>query len=153
MIPYPAYEPICPYYVGPLNEIGAVEKSIKEVRSVTAGPYPPLPTLSPEIVEIARSCPRCLEILFWPHEDHLLPGTCGRMSLLGSGKRGEDQDGRIGGCGAHIPSQTHQKYIYRTSRVAQGLRIRLPMQGTRVRALVREDPTCRGATKPVCHNY
>ena len=29
----------------------------------------------------------------------------------------------------------------------------LPMQGTRVRALVREDPTCRGATKPVCHNY
>ena len=27
------------------------------------------------------------------------------------------------------------------------------MQGTRVRALVREDPTCRGATKPVHHNY
>ena len=27
------------------------------------------------------------------------------------------------------------------------------MQGTRVRALVQEDPTCRGATKPVCHNY
>ena len=27
------------------------------------------------------------------------------------------------------------------------------MQGTRVRALVREDPTCRGATKPVSHNY
>ena len=25
--------------------------------------------------------------------------------------------------------------------------------GTRVRALVWEDPTCRGATKPVCHNY
>ena len=30
---------------------------------------------------------------------------------------------------------------------------RLPMQGTRVRALVREDPTCCGATKPVHHNY
>ena len=27
------------------------------------------------------------------------------------------------------------------------------MQGTQVRALVREDPTCRGATKPVHHNY
>ena len=27
------------------------------------------------------------------------------------------------------------------------------MQGTRVRALVLEDPTCRGATKPVRHNY
>ena len=39
------------------------------------------------------------------------------------------------------------------SLVAQWLRIRLPMQGTRVRALVREDPTCRGATKPVRHNY
>ena len=39
------------------------------------------------------------------------------------------------------------------SLVAQQLRIRLPMQGTRVRALAREDPTCRGATKPVHHNY
>ena len=27
------------------------------------------------------------------------------------------------------------------------------MQGTRVRALVWEDPTCRRATKPVSHNY
>ena len=37
--------------------------------------------------------------------------------------------------------------------VAQWLRIHLPMQGTQVRALVQEDPTCRGATKPVHHNY
>ena len=29
----------------------------------------------------------------------------------------------------------------------------LPMPGTQVRALVREDPTCRGATKPMRHNY
>ena len=28
------------------------------------------------------------------------------------------------------------------------MRLRLPMQGTRVRALVWEDPTCRGATRP-----
>ena len=41
----------------------------------------------------------------------------------------------------------------RTSLVAQWLRIRLPMQGTRVQALVREDPTCLVATKPVHHNY
>ena len=40
-----------------------------------------------------------------------------------------------------------------TSLVAQWLRIRLTMQGTRDRALVQEDPTCRGATKPVRHNY
>ena len=40
-----------------------------------------------------------------------------------------------------------------TTLVVQWLRIRLPMQGTQVRALVREDPTCRRATKPLCHNY
>ena len=40
-----------------------------------------------------------------------------------------------------------------TSLVAQWLRICLPMQGTRVWALVQEDPTCHGATKPVYHNY
>ncbi|KAJ8787666.1 hypothetical protein J1605_022824 [Eschrichtius robustus] len=39
----------------------------------------------------------------------------------------------------------------RAPLVAQWLRICLPMQGTRVRALVREDPTCREATKPACH--
>ena len=27
------------------------------------------------------------------------------------------------------------------------------MQGTRVRSLVREDPKCRGATKPLRHDY
>ena len=43
--------------------------------------------------------------------------------------------------------------IFRASLVAQWLKTRLPMQGTRVKALVREDPTCRGATKPVRHNY
>ena len=46
-----------------------------------------------------------------------------------------------------------QKDTCRASLVVQWLRIRLPMQGTRVRALVREDPTCRRATKPVCRNY
>ena len=45
------------------------------------------------------------------------------------------------------------KRNYRASLVAQWLRICLPMQGTRVRALVWEDPTYRGAAKPVCHNY
>ena len=33
--------------------------------------------------------------------------------------------------------------------MAQWLRICLPMQGTQVRALVWEDPTCRGAAGPV----
>ena len=43
--------------------------------------------------------------------------------------------------------------ILGTSLVAQWLRICLPMQGTWVLALVQEDPTCHGTTKPVHHNY
>ena len=39
------------------------------------------------------------------------------------------------------------------SLVVQWLRICLPMQGTWVRALVWEDPTCHGATRPVSYNY
>ena len=49
--------------------------------------------------------------------------------------------------------QSLNKWRLRTSLVAQWLRISLPMQGTRVRALVQKDPTCRGATKLVRHNY
>ena len=40
-----------------------------------------------------------------------------------------------------------------TSLLAQWLRILLPTQRTRVQSLVQEDPTCCGATKPMCHNY
>ena len=39
------------------------------------------------------------------------------------------------------------------SLVAQWLRICLLMQGTWVRVLVWEDATCRGAARPVSHNY
>ena len=39
------------------------------------------------------------------------------------------------------------------SLVVQWLRVCLPVQGTRVRALAWEDPTCRRATRPVSHNY
>ena len=45
------------------------------------------------------------------------------------------------------------KKSFWASLVAQWLRTHLPMQQTHVRALVREDPTCRRATKPVRHNY
>ena len=48
---------------------------------------------------------------------------------------------------------TIHKTISRASLVAQWLRIRLPMQGTRVRGLVWEDPTCCGTTNPLHHNY
>ena len=77
--------------------------------------------------------------------------------------------GSIPGQGAKIPHASwpkktkHKKKYYNkfnkdfkngphlTSLVVQWLRIRLPMEGTWVRALAQEDPTCRGATKPVCH--
>ena len=38
-----------------------------------------------------------------------------------------------------------------TFLVVWWLRIHLPVQGTRVQSLVREDPTCLGAAKPVHH--
>ena len=53
----------------------------------------------------------------------------------------------------HEISKNKKKIRYWASLVAQWLRIHLPMQGTRVQALVREDPTRREATKPVRHNY
>ena len=43
--------------------------------------------------------------------------------------------------------------IVGTSLVVQWLGISLPMRGTRVRALVQEDPTCRAANKPMCRKY
>ena len=49
--------------------------------------------------------------------------------------------------------QRYTQKQYRASLVVQWLRICLPMQGTRVRALVWEDPICRGVTRPVSHNY
>ena len=42
--------------------------------------------------------------------------------------------------------------VYGASLVAQWLRICLLTQGTRVRALAWEDPTCRRAAGPVSHN-
>ena len=52
-----------------------------------------------------------------------------------------------------LPPKLGIRKLYPASLVAQWLRVRLPMQGTWVRAPVREDLTCCGATKPVCHNY
>ena len=48
-----------------------------------------------------------------------------------------------------LRTKNHQKGA---SLVAQWLRVCLLMQGTRVRALAWEDPTCRGAAGPVSHN-
>ena len=47
----------------------------------------------------------------------------------------------------------HKIVLDRTCLVVQWLGIRLPMQGTRVWALVQEDPTHCRAAKPERHNY
>ena len=52
----------------------------------------------------------------------------------------------------NLKFHTHKKIFFWASLVAQWLRIHLSMQGTQVRSLVREDPTCRGAAKPMRHN-
>ena len=52
-----------------------------------------------------------------------------------------------------MTSDKDSKMSCRISLVVQWIRIPLPMQGTWVQALVREDPTCSGTTKPVRHNY
>ena len=45
------------------------------------------------------------------------------------------------------------KKLFWASLVVQWLRMPLPMQGTWVRALVQEDPTCCRAAKPVYYSY
>ena len=50
------------------------------------------------------------------------------------------------------PEKTIIQKSHGASLVAQWLRVCLLMQGTRVRALVWEDPTCHGATRPVSHS-
>ena len=53
----------------------------------------------------------------------------------------------------NIKTEPLKSFSLGTSVVVQWIRICLPMQGTQVRALVREDFTCHGATRPVCHNF
>ena len=52
-----------------------------------------------------------------------------------------------------LESDTKETQASGASMVAQWLRICLLMQGTRVRALVWEDPTCRRTAGPMSHNY
>ena len=54
---------------------------------------------------------------------------------------------------ARLLKESTQYTVCGASLLAQWLRSRLPMQGTQVQALVQEDPTCHGATKPMRHNY
>ena len=52
-----------------------------------------------------------------------------------------------------VAKNEKEKHKKRTSLVVQWLRVRLPMQRTRVQSLVQKDSTRCGATKPVHHSY
>ena len=67
------------------------------------------------------------------------PGSTGSLNIKIQQSQG-DSSGNY--------SAVVQEWGLGASLVAQWLRICLPMQGTRVRALVWEDPTCCGAAGP-----
>ena len=91
----------------------------------------------------------CLQCLETGHSKLL----CLSFSCLGLGKMSQMARTYSQVKHIHLTLIIHKASPSGTSLVAQWLRICLPMQGTRVRALVREDPTCCGTTKPVHHNY
>ena len=47
----------------------------------------------------------------------------------------------------------HQEPEFQTSLIVQWMGICLPVQGTQVQSLVREDSTCCAATQPMPHNH
>ena len=82
-----------------------------------------------------------------------IPSSFGGVSQLHPNKQGQGSPAWGPTLLLSPPRNGKKNLRAGTSLVARWLRIRLPVQETRVRALVWEDPTCRGATKPVHHNY
>ena len=91
----------------------------------------------------------CLE------ETHFRPRDTYRLRVRGQKKIFHANANQKKALGVAIPISHKIDFKIKNgaSLVAQWLRIYLLMQGTWVRALVWEDPTCRGATRPVSHNY
>ena len=81
--------------------------------------------------------------------------TASNFELFLKKKRCQHSETSFSGCSmTREPDEMLLRKMDRgISLVAQWLRIRLPIQGTRVRSLVREDPTCCVTTKPMHHNY
>ena len=97
-----------------------------------------------------------LPVSLSPRETEPAPASAGDPSTL-AGRSGSVSPRVIapspGSRCAHYSVCALQEWGLWASLVARWLRICLLMRGTRVRALVWEDPTCRGATRPVSHNY
>ena len=73
-------------------------------------------------------------------------GRRGVLRFMGSQRVGHDW-------ATDLIWYSNKKMKNRASLVIQWLRICLPMQETWVWSLVWEDPTSRGATKPMFHNF
>ena len=90
------------------------------------------------------------------------PGCCGKTREGGGAPLGSPLSGgsSVGYCAllgllfkrTRVPSR-QTIYGFRASLMGQWLRIHLPMQGTQVQSLVREEPTCRGAAKSTWRKY
>ena len=95
-----------------------------------------------------------------------LPGKSCRLQRSRGLQRKEHAGGSQGGLVSHETEKNEGKVmrdrrpgVNRISKVdslglvIQWLRTCLAMQGTPVRSLVQEDPTCDGATKPIHQSY
>ena len=118
------------------------------------GTFPSLISCNPGHSPISQmEKPRCLSLAQIPQSP-----TWARPSELEAHRRwawgtfSEAVFGKIQCTPSAVPLSPLLKSEGGTSLVVQWLRVHLPMQGTRVWALVWEDPTCRGATGPVSHN-
>ena len=128
---------------------------LSKTPDLTFTPDPPLVSTKGEKVKFERA-PKVRSRFKGPHCRG--GGTRPRCQRAAAGGSPEGLDGafvstaacgcRMGPYGQSVTSNTPR----RASLVAQWLRICLLMQGTRVRALVWEDPTCHGAAGPVSHN-
>ena len=93
------------------------------------------------------------ECLCWVRsQGHILPGARNTQGPQDSCS-GLDRNPAEGLSLAKQQKRLSLKKTPRTSLVARWLRIHLPMQGTQVQALVREDTTCHGTAKPMSHNH
>ena len=89
-----------------------------------------------------------------PGLEPVCPALAGRFSTTAPpGKSHDIFKQRTATHHGRYPNEDWYKRQRGTSLVVQWIRTCLPMQGTQARSLVQEDPTCHGATKPICHNY
>ena len=133
-LPRPGHEPVCPALAGRFPTTAPPGKSTSAFWSSSFTLWLPTLMVNKRAVSTRWRLPPSISRL--PPKEYIF------MNLLLKSKE------------TSFPNISGKCFcILWTSLVVQWLEIRLPMQGTRVRALVREDPTCRGATKPVRHNY